>query len=107
MGTLQPRIVKVLNGILNKSAYNERGPSIEKLRNDHFRHFTEFFEEIQHMLEQAQALVKEKHIVEGKLVSAEQVLKILEEKLNEPLNPLSSVTFPKVEVSASRILFSV
>ena len=52
------------------------------------------------MLEQAQALVKEKHIVEGKLVSAEQVLKILEEKLNEPLNPLSSVTFPKVEVPA-------
>ena len=43
-------------------------------------------------------MVNEKHIVEGKLVSAEQVLKIFEEKLDEPIKPLKPFTNPMVEV---------
>jgi hypothetical protein len=58
----------------------------------------EAYARIQNMLQQAQALVEEKHIVAGKLVSAEQVLKIFQEKLNEPLKPLSPFTFPMVEL---------
>ena len=58
----------------------------------------EAYARIQNMLQQAQALVEEKHIVAGKLVSAEQVLKIFQEKLNAPLKPLSPFTFPMVEL---------
>ena len=50
------------------------------------------------MFEQAQALVDEKHIVEGKLVGPDQVLKIFEEKLNEPLEPLRPFPRPNVEI---------
>ena len=58
----------------------------------------EAYARIQNMLQQAQALFEEKHIVAGKMVSAEQVLNIFQEKLNEPLKPLSPFTFPMVEL---------
>jgi hypothetical protein len=62
----------------------------------------EAYARLQNMFQQAQALVDEKHVVEGTLVSAEQILKIFDETLVKPLKLLKPYALPKVEVQLNQ-----
>jgi hypothetical protein len=62
----------------------------------------EAYARIQNMLQQAQILVEDKHVVEGKLVSAEQILKIFDQTLDKPLKPLRPYPVPDVEVQLNQ-----
>ena len=58
----------------------------------------EAYARMHNMFEQAAALVDEKLMVDGKLVGTEQILKIFDEKLDEPLESLKTYTVPKADL---------